>query len=89
MHRTSTLVSTLSQIHLLYTDPTLSRQIQNLAVNRGDLDFLKYLVNNLRIDINGEHCDCYLYGHTHASNTYVIYYRNTVVNNNENFQGDN
>ena len=47
-------VFTLSHNHLLHTDPTLSRQILKLAVDRGDLDFIKHLVNNLSVDVNGE-----------------------------------
>ena len=44
----------LSHTHLLHTDPTLSRQILELSIQRGDLDFFKYLVNKLNVDVNGE-----------------------------------
>ena len=62
----STQVFTLSHTHILHTDPTLSRQIQELSIHRGDLDFIKYLVNKLSVDIYGELNDFhYLYIVTH------------------------
>ena len=54
MHSTSTQVLTLSHTHLLQTDPTLSRQILELSIHSGDLDFIKYLVNKLSVDVDGE-----------------------------------
>ena len=53
-YSTSTQVFTLSHTHLLQTDPTLSRHILELSIHRGDLDFIKYLVNKLSVDVNGE-----------------------------------
>ena len=32
----------------------MSRQILKLSVDGSDLDFIKYIVNNLRVDVNGE-----------------------------------
>ena len=56
---------TLSHNHLLHTDPTLSRQILKLSVDSNHLDFVKYLVSNLRANVNGEIRDThYLYRHT-------------------------
>ena len=79
MHITSTSVSTLSQNHLLYTDPTLSRQIQNLAVDRGDLNFLKYLVNNLHVDIDGEHCGNDIHYLDGRTRTHIMVYVHAQV----------
>ena len=53
-HGKSTQVFTLSHTHLLHTVPTLSGQILELSIHRGDLDFIKYLVNKLSVDVNGE-----------------------------------
>ena len=67
---TSTQVFTLSHTHLLYTDPTLLEQILKLSIHRGDLDFIRYLVNNLSVDVNGELNDIhYFYScmHTHKT----------------------
>ena len=37
-----------------YTDPTLSQQILEYTIHSSDLDFIKYLVNNLKVDIDGK-----------------------------------
>ena len=40
---------------LLCPDPDLSRAILRLTVIIGDLEFLKYLVSNHSVDVNGEY----------------------------------
>ena len=56
-----------SHTHLLHTDPTLSGQILVLSIYSGDLDFIKYLVNKLSVDVNGELNDIhYLYSNMHT-----------------------
>ena len=65
MYSTSTQVFTLSHTHLLHTDPTLSRQILELSIRRGDLDFIKYLVNKLSVDVNGELNDIHFLNSIH------------------------
>ena len=67
-----TQVFTLSRNHLLLTDPTLSRQILKLSVDRSDLDFIKYIINNLRVGVNGELNDIhYLFMLTHTNKYFV------------------
>ena len=57
----------LSHTHLLHTDPTLSRMILKRSIHSGDLDFVKYLVNKLSVDVNGELNDIhYLYSNMHT-----------------------
>ena len=68
MHSTSAQVFTFLHNHLLHTDPTLSRQTLKLAVDRSDLDFVKHLVNNLRMGVIGKLNDIhYLYRHAHTN----------------------
>ena len=43
-----------SRTHLLHTDSNLSRLILELFIDRGDLDFIKYIVNKLSVDVEGE-----------------------------------
>ena len=57
VHCMHSIVYSHSHTHLLHTVSTLSRQILELSIHRGELDFIKYLVNKLSVNVNGEFYD--------------------------------
>ena len=52
------MVSSAATYHLLLfstlPEPELLSGILKLVIDKGDLDFLKYLVSNQSVDVNGE-----------------------------------